>query len=405
MGNREDCLSVIIEGHALSYPIVLDEFTTLERCLGGHSLTRVGEGELRLAAGNSIKCQAYDARLAHEMQALMLKPCPALVCLPRIWEGMPAERFWRQFEEPRYSRFYGFKTYGSAFISRPDMVHAIDTPAYWERASSLWRGRDVVLVARGNKVISLDSATSVVAIKCPPTDAYSEIARIEEEIGQPNVPILLAAGPTATVLAARLARKGLFAIDIGHLGKFINSAGAYSMERQALISDYYIKQNQALHRRPEGYGGSGHKLKDVVFAYASELDAEMILDYGCGQGTLKKALKQMGFLPDVLEYDPAIKGKNGLPKPADLVVCTDVLEHVEPDKLTAVLEHLYRLTIKGAFFMVALRTANKTLPDGRNAHLTVADTDFWLTHVKNVGYVVTKEETKIGHDVKLWLRK
>jgi len=55
-------------------------------------------------------------------------------------------------------------------------------------------------------------------------DAYSKIDDLEERILEGHrfdMPVLLCLGPTATVLAARLARKGVHAIDLGHVGMFM----------------------------------------------------------------------------------------------------------------------------------------------------------------------------------------
>ena len=78
------------------------------------------------------------------------------------------------------------------------------------------------------------------------------------------------------------------------------------------------------------------------------------------------------------EYDPAIVGKDQEPEPADLVVCTDVLEHIEPDYLDEVLLHLRTKVKKRLFFAISLRPAGKTLADGRNAHLIVESAEWWL---------------------------
>lgn len=97
-----------------------------------------------------------------------------------------------------------------------------------------------------------------------------------------------------------------------------------------------------------------------------------ILDYGCGKGTLGAAL---GFA--IQEYDPAVAGKDTAPAPADIVVCTDVLEHIEPDRLEAVLDDLQRLTRRVLYVHVATVPAHKTLSDGRNAHLIVEPWSWW----------------------------
>jgi hypothetical protein len=386
----------------VSYPAVLGEDETLDAALAGRSIARIGEGELRIAIGQRIKSQRRDDRLAAEMRMAMREPGSALLCLPRLWVGMPAEPFWRKFAEPPFAKLYGAGPFGSAFISRPDMANAIDRPDYWERCRDLWRDRDVVLASRSTEVLDLSAAASSRFVECPAVDAYDRIDAIEAELGTPAGPVLLAIGATATVLAMRLAKKGVHAIDIGHLGRFMIVAGAYSMERAALISDAYVAQNRALHKRPQGYGGAGHKHAPAVLALAEHVGAASVLDYGSGQGTLKKAMLAAGFSAQVMEYDPAMKGRAALPKPADLVVSTDVLEHVEPDRLAAVLAHIRRLACKAAYLVIATRPAQKVLDDGRNAHLLVKPASWWMEQVAAAGLTVTASEVKEGHSVKLW---
>jgi 2-polyprenyl-3-methyl-5-hydroxy-6-metoxy-1,4-benzoquinol methylase len=76
-----------------------------------------------------------------------------------------------------------------------------------------------------------------------------------------------------------------------------------------------------------------------------------------------------------------VPGRDVLPKPSDVVVCTDVLEHIEPEKLDAVLDHILRLTGYFAHLVISTRPANAVLPDGRNAHLIVETPDWWLEKI------------------------
>lgn len=99
-----------------------------------------------------------------------------------------------------------------------------------------------------------------------------------------------------------------------------------------------------------------------------------MLDYGCGKGVLAEILSWV----KIQNYDPAVPEWAREPAPADLVVCTDVLEHVEPDCLDAVLDHLQRLTLKALFVEIGLVPAFKHLDDGRNAHLIVQPVEWWL---------------------------
>lgn len=158
-----------------------------------------------------------------------------------------------------------------------------------------------------------------------------------------------------------------------------------------LISDAYRDLNRELHARG-GYGLSGHKWAQQVYALARQSGAETVLDYGCGQGTLARALvdqfsRQPEPIPPIplpfafLEYDPAIEGKETKPAHADLVVCGDVLEHIEPECLYAVLDDIAAIARKAVFLVVATRPAKKTLADGRNAHLIVEPAEWWLPHL------------------------
>jgi hypothetical protein len=388
-------------------PPILNEHKTIDAALSGRSIARYGEGELRFACkGWSIKSQSYNPKLAEELKAGMTNSYPeVLACLPRLFKGMPNSSFWAQFAGQPYVQSYGKDTYGSAFISRPDMVHAIDHAEYWDKVRSLWRDKDIVLVGPSPKVLKTPDAKSVTFIKGPSVDAYASIDQIEEEVGRTSLLVMICLGATATALATRLARKGVWAVDAGHLGHFIGCAGAYGLTTSNLISAEYLKLQQEMHSRPEGYGGSGRKQAQRVLNFAKELQVPRILDYGCGRGTLKEALKRLGAKQDIIEYDPAIKGKNILPKPAELVVCTDVLEHIEPDKLDDVLKHLFALCKQAAYFVIATRPANKIMADGRNAHLLVRNPFWWVNKIESVGFKIDQKEIIPDHDLKLWCHK
>lgn len=147
-------------------------------------------------------------------------------------------------------------------------------------------------------------------------------------------------------------------------------------ERWDLISDEYREEQRRLHAQPQGYGGKGKRWVDTVLYLVQRFDCWSILDYGCGQGSLKAALAARG-ISWCDEFDPAIKGKDQGPLFADLVVCTDVLEHVEPDKIHSVLNHIHWIARKAIFVSVALDPANKTLSDGRNAHVLLRPAAWW----------------------------
>lgn len=146
-----------------------------------------------------------------------------------------------------------------------------------------------------------------------------------------------------------------------------------------LISDEYRALNTALHSSEPEFGADAAKMAPGIAGVVMQLKAQTLLDYGCGKGSLKPALLKIVPTLDVREYDPAIAGKSEPPsEPADVVVCADVMEHIEPDRLERVIAHLRSLTRKVCVVGVADHPAIKILADGRNAHLIVQSKEWWL---------------------------
>lgn len=147
-----------------------------------------------------------------------------------------------------------------------------------------------------------------------------------------------------------------------------------------LITEEYKRLNAALHASSSSYGTSGYKWADKVYNLAQQVGAKTVLDYGCGRCTLGTALREKhSELPfEFLEYDPALPEKEWKPQRADLVVCGDVLEHIEPDCLYAVLDDIRNIARASVFLVVATQPAAKFLADGRNAHLIVEPPEWWM---------------------------
>lgn len=139
-----------------------------------------------------------------------------------------------------------------------------------------------------------------------------------------------------------------------------------------LISPEYAELNQRLHRENLAYGVGGAKHAALVLKIAEAVGTRSILDYGCGKGYLGKELPF-----GILEYDPAVPGKQESPRPADFVVCTDVLEHVEPELIHHVLQDIARCLLRVGYFVIHTGPAGKTLADGRNTHLLQRDRHWW----------------------------
>lgn len=147
----------------------------------------------------------------------------------------------------------------------------------------------------------------------------------------------------------------------------------------SLISDSYRALNADLHQRIPQFGAGGSMWAEYVSEIARKTRSNTILDYGCGKSSLRDKLTVNEDMPfSVFEYDPAIAGKEDGRRPCDMVVCTDVMEHIEPDCLDAVLDDIRALARKAIFLTIATKPALKVLADGRNAHLIQQPPRWWL---------------------------
>jgi hypothetical protein len=145
-----------------------------------------------------------------------------------------------------------------------------------------------------------------------------------------------------------------------------------------LISEDYRALQAEMHKNPD-YGVASVQRAPLVAQLARQLKAAEILDYGAGKGRLAEELgKHLGPSVAVRAYDPAIPAIAAPPAPCRLVACIDVLEHIEPDHIDAVLDDLRRVTIGVGLYTIATGPAAKKMPDGRNAHLIQQGAEWWM---------------------------
>jgi len=394
-------------------PAIYDEYETLDLAKS-FSIARFGDGELKLALGHNCISQSADPALAKELREILAgaPDSRCIVCLPNYYRNAKKQA-WDDYSQPKYSTLFTRGPYGSAFITRPDSAPAIDTPEYWEQVRGLWSGKDVIFVRGGEKaaerslrLANFGAARTVVDIQASThRDAYNEVdelqARILSAASKVDNPlVIMCLGATATVLAWRLSRLGVQALDLGHIGMFMRHAGSYRYTIEDLASTSYRAMCAKMHQGR--WGADGAKHLEPTLAYADELKAETVLDYGCGEAKLSEAAKSVRR---ILNFDPGVPGRDGMPKPIDMLVCTDVLEHVEPDKLDNVLAHQYRLTARGAYYVISTKPAKAILPDGRNAHLIIEDAAWWADKLAAQGWTIWRLDRHGEKEVCIWVRK
>lgn len=140
------------------------------------------------------------------------------------------------------------------------------------------------------------------------------------------------------------------------------------------ISEEYRELNEQLHKIRPDYGKRSAMHLEAVLQRLERHDT--VLDYGCGKNTLVPLLRERNITAS--GYDPCIPELSEHPGWADIVVCTDVLEHIEAEFLKDVIVDLAACTDKLLYCQIALRLDNtKVLSDGSNPHKIVESWDWW----------------------------
>lgn len=200
------------------------------------SVARFGDGEMDIIAGHSIPYQDYDPQLASELKEILGLESNQhfMVCLSDVFENRErytdaCNHFWEghlQHYQDYYRQICKAPWYGSTFISRPyiDLADKSVSAGYFQSLKQIWTDKDILIVEGktsrsgvGNDLFQ--EAKSIQRIICPSKNAYSQIEDILAAIqtyGQDKL-VLLMLGPTAKVLAYRLSKTGIQAIDIGHI--------------------------------------------------------------------------------------------------------------------------------------------------------------------------------------------
>jgi 16S rRNA A1518/A1519 N6-dimethyltransferase RsmA/KsgA/DIM1 with predicted DNA glycosylase/AP lyase activity len=143
-----------------------------------------------------------------------------------------------------------------------------------------------------------------------------------------------------------------------------------------MLSDEYRKILEETHHDMT-WGNSSINHIDHIVDLINNHNITDVLDYGAGKQMLAKEL--MIRCPQVIvhSYDPGVSEISQSPNSASFVCCTDVLEHVEPEFIDAVLDDLKRVVLNIGYFIVSNSPAQKILPDGRNAHLIIQPFEWW----------------------------
>lgn len=232
---------VVRNGLVLPLPKIKTAEELLERILHDRcSLSRFGDGEFGVMNGSRINYQDRSPELAAQLKEVMLSYLPnLLIGLPNCFGSLdqflpPVAEFWRKWMSKKRAMAYSYldmnRIYYNASFSRIYMEmhkteeHYERCGKYYAKVKKIWANRDV-LICEGEKSRFgmfndlLNGARSISRILCPSRNAFDKYPEILSAFDgvNPDTLILAALGPTATLLAYDLCRKGYQAIDIGAL--------------------------------------------------------------------------------------------------------------------------------------------------------------------------------------------
>lgn len=228
------------------------------------SVSRLGDGEIKLVAGKKLGFQDENSILQEKMIEVLSKPIENhIVCLPDIFNDLTiydsdSQKHWKKhlaFYRRYWYRYINKQAnFYNAFISRCYMMYQNPSMSsrMFELLKQIWQNRDVIIIEGEQSRLGVNNdlfnnTKSIKRILAPNRNAFNYYQLILDKVTQYDKQeylILLALGPTATVMAYDLAKLEYQAIDIGHVdieyewflmkathkvpvhNKFVNEAGA-----------------------------------------------------------------------------------------------------------------------------------------------------------------------------------
>lgn len=238
-GWRRLCLRIKYPLHIMNSRRTI-KYVIKNRC----SVARFGDGEFALMLDQkSIGFQTDSREIAMRLRGVLEEEnSNLLLCIPRclvtvsgLKKPFPAN-YWATWciLDDHYEKIALFlhntkgksQRYGDAMMTRPymDWMRRSHAEGIFPLLRKIWEGREL-LIAEGEQTrlgVGNDlfaGAKSIKRILTPACNAFSVYEKILNTIKKEykDELILLAVGPTATVLAADLSKMGMQAIDIGHI--------------------------------------------------------------------------------------------------------------------------------------------------------------------------------------------
>ena len=218
-------------------PIVKGTDETIDKLVNGRiSISRYGDGEFALMNGKDLMFQPYYEELSERLKFIITSnEKNHIVGIPNVFESLEiytdkSKEYWSKYLNLNNIKIDKMldknKKYYDTQVTRLyiDTKDKYKVKNRFDKIKTIWEDKDIVIVEGGKSRLGIgnnlfDSAKSISRIICPSKDAFSKYSQIIDEVRKQDKSklILIALGPTATVLSYDLAKDGYHAIDIGHI--------------------------------------------------------------------------------------------------------------------------------------------------------------------------------------------
>lgn len=217
---------------------IRDKKETVEKILEGYSISRYGDGEFSIIINpKDISFQKYDSKLSQKLFEVLNSDLENhLVAIPtpliKVDDLTKTDGwFWSKYYFQKKKHLYRIldqgKIYYDAMISRFYMpyVEKNKNIEYIEELKNYFSDKNILILegeftrfGLGNSL--LNKAKKIERILCPAKNSFSKYDEIIKEVENnysKETLLLIALGPTATILAYDFCKLGYQALDIGHL--------------------------------------------------------------------------------------------------------------------------------------------------------------------------------------------
>ena len=215
-----------------------DDVTLNEIINKNKSISRFGDGEFRLIFGKNIGFQKYNKILSKRLLSILnTKEKNLLIGINVPYQQKILDIFnyqaktyyteWLDSIKFKLAKILKNKEYYSSTITRfyIDLESKKGVPEYIRKLKMIWNDREIVIIEGDKSRLGIgndlfNNSKLIQRVICPTRNAFNSYFKILNTVKQKvnkNKLILIALGPTATLLSFDLYKLGYKVLDIGHI--------------------------------------------------------------------------------------------------------------------------------------------------------------------------------------------